>query len=297
MLIRSRAALGPVLWQQCVCRNASLAFPQRRTVSTVTLGTAYELHVMSQLPRLLPGQLELRRVGGAGDRGIDLRGWWYLPADDASGHSDKSRRRGQESLIEPESKLGRRRLRVIVQCKATSATGSQKKLGPQVLREVEGVLARNQRYNSTESDEDGTTGELPHHEAEDRQEEALVALICSSSGFSKQTNQQTNALMGPHIILMHLPLPEGWSPECLTAVSTVSAPSAPSTNLRSSSQTKTRQGSIAKALVPAAESPLSVMLTPGLTSRTGPFRGKLQVQWTRSASAGPDGRPTITWAM
>jgi hypothetical protein len=61
--------------------------------------------------------MEMTQVGGAGDGGVDLRGWWTIP-----------RTAGSESTS--------RRLRVLGQCKA-----ERKALGPRIVRELEGVMA------------------------------------------------------------------------------------------------------------------------------------------------------------
>jgi len=46
--------------------------------STTAIGRAFENHSMKFLNHHL--NMCVRRVGGAGDEGIDLRGWWYVPA-------------------------------------------------------------------------------------------------------------------------------------------------------------------------------------------------------------------------
>ncbi|KAI0635290.1 hypothetical protein C8Q77DRAFT_1054262 [Trametes polyzona] len=58
--------------------------------------------------------MSLRRVGGKGDGGVDLQGWWWLPAE---------------------------RLRVVAQCKA-----EEKKVGPRYIREFEGTVLRHSAY-------------------------------------------------------------------------------------------------------------------------------------------------------
>jgi hypothetical protein len=62
--------------------------------------------------------MSLTQVGGAGDGGVDLRGWWTIP------------KLGSTSMSEG------RRLRVLGQCKA-----ERKALGPRIVRELEGVMA------------------------------------------------------------------------------------------------------------------------------------------------------------
>jgi hypothetical protein len=45
--------------------------------STYAIGTAFEKHAMKFLNHHL--HMCVRRVGGSGDGGIDLRGWWFVP--------------------------------------------------------------------------------------------------------------------------------------------------------------------------------------------------------------------------
>jgi hypothetical protein len=75
--------------------------------------------------------MSLTQVGGAGDGGVDLRGWWTIPASSSS--SPSSPRSG--SAIGTTG-TGVRRLRVLGQCKA-----ERKALGPRTVRELEGVMA------------------------------------------------------------------------------------------------------------------------------------------------------------
>ncbi|KDN45583.1 hypothetical protein K437DRAFT_218340, partial [Tilletiaria anomala UBC 951] len=62
--------------------------------------------------------MNLVRSGGAGDKGIDLKGWWKLPSRESSSAQAEN-------------------VRVLVQCKAEA-----KKLGPRTLRELEGSMHR-----------------------------------------------------------------------------------------------------------------------------------------------------------
>lgn len=74
--------------------------------------------------------MELTQVGGAGDGGVDLRGYWSVP----SGSEFTTRK---ESEIESGRRLDKiRKLRVLGQCKA-----ERKALGPRAVRELEGVMA------------------------------------------------------------------------------------------------------------------------------------------------------------
>ncbi|KAJ8330074.1 hypothetical protein QVD99_003185 [Batrachochytrium dendrobatidis] len=81
-------------------------------ISMLHLGTHYELQSMRTLETL---GIQLRRVGGSNDRGIDLRGQWIFPTSTASD--------------------SHRTIPVIVQCKA-----EKKPLGPSKVRELQGTL-------------------------------------------------------------------------------------------------------------------------------------------------------------
>ncbi|KAJ5826287.1 hypothetical protein N7474_003425 [Penicillium riverlandense] len=83
-----------------------ISLPQ---TSTVYVGTHYEYTVLHKLRQCA---LNLHRVGGRDDAGIDLVGTWHLP--------------------ERERELA---LRVVVQCKSLKT-----KLGPNLVRELEGAL-------------------------------------------------------------------------------------------------------------------------------------------------------------
>ncbi|KAL4910067.1 hypothetical protein BDW74DRAFT_144377 [Aspergillus multicolor] len=80
--------------------------------TTTYQGTIYEYIVQSHLRA---SAFNLHRVGGKSDLGIDLTGTWHV---------------GANPVTDPP-------VRVIVQCKATKA-----KIGPHVVRELEGVTAR-----------------------------------------------------------------------------------------------------------------------------------------------------------
>ncbi|PLB55761.1 hypothetical protein P170DRAFT_433252 [Aspergillus steynii IBT 23096] len=79
------------------------------STATIYIGTHYEYTVQHTLRN---SSFHLHRTGGRSDSGIDLLGTWHLP-----GHEHP--------------------LRVIVQCKALKT-----KLGPNLVRELEGTLRR-----------------------------------------------------------------------------------------------------------------------------------------------------------
>ncbi|KAJ5496020.1 hypothetical protein N7539_001136 [Penicillium diatomitis] len=79
------------------------------STSTVYVGTHYEYSVLQSLRKYA---FALHRIGGRDDAGIDLVGTWHLP-----------------------EREGQRALRVLTQCKALKT-----KLGPNIVRELEGAL-------------------------------------------------------------------------------------------------------------------------------------------------------------
>ena len=89
------------------------------TGTTTYVGTAYEYVVAASLRRL---GLDLRRVGGRSDCGIDLLGTWTLPSPSASPSSP------------PPPPL-----RILLQCKAAGSRSSR--VGPHYIRELEGAFA------------------------------------------------------------------------------------------------------------------------------------------------------------
>jgi hypothetical protein len=151
----------------------------RSALSTVHRGVAFEERSRKLLRDNL--SMSLRRVGGKSDGGIDLQGWWWLPA------------LTQSSSAQARSILGyggpRHRLRVLAQCKA-----EKKRLGPNYVREMEGVIHR-QLSNAQQT---AMPQVHPHHIC------PTVALIISESTFTKAT--LLHALSSPiPMFLLHFP--------------------------------------------------------------------------------------------
>ena len=144
----------------------------RQETSTVHKGTQFEHRSRALLQSQL--SMSLRRVGGRGDGGIDLQGWWWLPDDNQNPE-------GQARILD-DSGLQRKRLRVLAQCKA-----ERKKLGPNYVREMEGVLHRHIF----------STGK-PSAEAQ------VVALVVSESSFTKAAVLRALSSSVP-FLLVHLP--------------------------------------------------------------------------------------------
>lgn len=133
-------------------------------LATVHRGVAFEKKCLRILSDNL--SMSLRRVGGKSDGGIDLIGWWWIP------------------LAGLDNTTPRTRLRVLAQCKA-----EKKKIGPNYVREMEGVLHRH----------------LPRYQqSQDSLQEPLVALLLSESPFTKATILR--ALSSPvPFFLLHIP--------------------------------------------------------------------------------------------
>lgn len=118
--------------------------------TTHAIGLAFERHAQRFLNHDL--RMALTRVGGSGDGGVDLRGYWWLPKPKALRRSSSSsslssldRLGGVQRATRPvqppgllkDGSPGRRiaPLRVLAQCKA-----EKKAQGARVVREMEGVL-------------------------------------------------------------------------------------------------------------------------------------------------------------
>ncbi len=159
--------------------------PPNALLSTVHRGTHFENRSISLLKQHL--SMSLRRVGGKGDGGIDMVGWWWVPCVE----SDSSSHR-------------RRRIRVIAQCKA-----EKKKVGPKYIRELEGVLHRFHIPTDLEESidlEHANSQELVHansHTPSPRHISSL-GLFISESPFTKATVLRAQSSPIP-LLLLHLP--------------------------------------------------------------------------------------------
>lgn len=131
--------------------------------------------------------MSLTRVGGKGDGGIDMLGWWWIPAipDDA---------------LSPQR---RRRVRIIAQCKA-----EKKKMGPKYVRELEGVLHRYCASSPLQEIDDSV--HLEDHPAGGSDTASQVrhipsvGLLISESTFTKATVLHAQSSSIP-LLLLHLP--------------------------------------------------------------------------------------------
>ncbi|SPO43197.1 uncharacterized protein PSANT_00881 [Moesziomyces antarcticus] len=126
--------------------------------------------------------MELTRTGGAGDRGVDLRGWW-------------------EPKTVPDQPASKR-IRVLAQCKCQDEGG--KKMGPVLVREVEGVVFRaaspSPPASPTATGNADSTDEVDLASDHDA---PVAGIILSSSGFTKQALLQVRSSSVP-LAAMHV---------------------------------------------------------------------------------------------
>ncbi|KAJ9108486.1 hypothetical protein QFC20_003392 [Naganishia adeliensis] len=148
-----------------------------RKLPTTILGNGYELHCLRLLQEQM--RMSLTRVGGKGDGGIDLRGWWNMPP------------KQEDSPSHATSEQAQQRIRVLAQCKAEKL-----RPGPKLIREMEGVARREHdlsREATSESSLHGTPAS-----------ESIVTLLCSRSGFSPAAVVEANRSRIP-MLLLHIP--------------------------------------------------------------------------------------------
>lgn len=112
------------------------------SISTVYTGTSYEYLTQSTLR---PYGFQLFRVGGRGDRGVDLVGVWRIPKVARSGEWKERERVVSETRdgdgnekAEIEVEVETEVLKVLVQCKRL--VGRHAKIGPNLIRELDGAV-------------------------------------------------------------------------------------------------------------------------------------------------------------
>ncbi|KAG8681509.1 hypothetical protein FRC09_017430, partial [Ceratobasidium sp. 395] len=161
-------------------------------------GKAFE----ERCTKLLGSKLSmtLTNVGGRGDGGVDIQGWWWLPR------------------LSPESSSERRRIRTIIQCKAFD-----KKLGPVHVRELEGAALLEYHTSSAVLQPDTATSkaaseiDVSSDTPTTETNSELVAILMSLSGFSRMAIRRTMASPIP-FLLLHLPPASNDEPDTLASI-------------------------------------------------------------------------------
>ncbi|KAE8228884.1 hypothetical protein CF326_g6165 [Tilletia indica] len=132
---------------------------------------------------------QLERTGGAGDRGVDLTGWWYPPPPPPPPSTSRSAG-------------NRARVRVLVQCKYQASAP----LGPVHMRELEGTMYRKgfeARMLGNEDDDNRDSQEIRRDEGKIYRV-PLLGILTSSTGFSSACARYSLASPFP-LLLLHIP--------------------------------------------------------------------------------------------
>ena len=208
--------------------------------------------------------MSLSRIGGPSDGGIDLQGWWWLPPLQglpvSEEHSVDSIPIKVTDLGRSIADAGRRRLRVLAQCKAES-----KPLGPHYIREMEGVLYGYLVSLSQRSSCRGVvldTGTIGISTFQPSQLYPTIGMVVSQSAFTKSSINRVMASSVP-FLLMHLPPLD-----------------------------ETERSAEERADMYAA----SLQWNPALGSEGGLLGGNLEIRWERESTGEAErGRPVMYW--
>ncbi|EPQ31986.1 uncharacterized protein PFL1_00184 [Pseudozyma flocculosa PF-1] len=224
--------------------------------SSVARGTDFENLCIEVLARVFG--MELERCGGAGDKGIDLKGWWRIPRPPVPNATTGS------AGTEDSTSEGGARIRVVAQCKCQDVGG--KKMGPVLVREVEGVLHRAHSSSRTASPSSSTPSEGSDDDSASTS--PVVGIILSSSGFSKQALMQARSSAFP-MMLLH-----------------VEQQAEPAGS--SSGQQPPAMG--AKSLLERCQ---AIVWNEGVAGPRGLLAGRMDLRWKRSLVAGRADRPVL----
>jgi len=232
--------------------------------------------------------MTLKRIGGKDDGGIDFFGWWWLPHESLSSSSSPNEETCRHHR--PSAVLRRRRIRVIGQCKA-----EKKKIGPNYIRELEGVLYRflTQKFDNDDDhpypllDEgDDEMSARPYSEFIASSENPslssspAIALLVSQSAFTKSTVLRANSSPIP-FCLLHLPPVEPARVE--ENVMDVSEQQ-PSDNSGEPTPSSSSSGNLLG----------SVWCNPALCGARGLLKGRMEVRWERHLE-NVGARPALWW--
>ncbi|KAK5489735.1 hypothetical protein LTR55_004254 [Exophiala xenobiotica] len=103
--------------------------------STVYTGTLYEYSTSTTLRTY---GFDLHRVGGRGDRGVDLIGLWHIPRLASRTGSSTGEWKEHTNPSTGETTVETDTFRVLVQCKRL--VGKHAKIGPNLVRELDGAV-------------------------------------------------------------------------------------------------------------------------------------------------------------
>ncbi|TCD64090.1 hypothetical protein EIP91_004562 [Steccherinum ochraceum] len=224
----------------------------RGSLSAVHRGLAFEKRSLRLLQSCL--SMSLHHVGGKSDGGVDLQGWWWVPTSASISSSKAIGGHGEE---EGGWSLPRRRIRVFAQCKA-----EKKKLGPNYVRELEGVLYRHRhRSQPVPTPSDATTSSSAHVQGF---EIPIVGVLISQSPFTKSAVLHATSSVMPFLLLHIPPHPSG------------------------DHEHEQEQEAAQDAEVG------SMVFNQALASRSGPLGGEVEARWEWSAET-RQGRPGLWW--
>ncbi|PWN50021.1 hypothetical protein IE53DRAFT_387699 [Violaceomyces palustris] len=252
--------------------------------------------------------MELERVGGAGDKGIDLKGWWDLTSLLlAQAEPQASQRVSSGGGGGGAAAGGPKRLRVIAQCKCLDPS---RKLGPSVVREIEGVLHRaltvpsgglsnRSSSPSPSSPQSSPSSDDQHPVAGSERGQnvvggepggggmGLVGALLSSSGFSKQATLQARSSSFPLLLIHIQSLPEAYIMDHLEMVDKASnyqATSPPPPREKRTTPTspsKSTKSNRLEEMVKDGDRFLSVIWNDALASTRGPLQGRMEFRFQR----------------
>jgi len=229
--------------------------------SAIKIGTDFENRARRFLKDTF--SMSLGRIGGPSDGGIDLQGWWWLPPLQglpvSKDHSAASAMKPIEvtELGRSIADAGRRRVRVLAQCKAES-----KPLGPHYIREMEGVLYGHivslaQRFKRHGVVLEGSAINISSSKSS--QLYPTIGMVVSQSAFTKSSIHRAMASSVP-LLLIHLPRLE---------------------------ETRDEQAEMHAA---------SLQWNPALGSEDGLLGGNLEIRWERESTGEAEGgRPFLYW--
>jgi Protein of unknown function (DUF2034) len=224
--------------------------------TTTEVGTSFELRSLKLLQDNF--SMTLDRVAGPGDGGVDLVGWWWLPRLPGLPGTITQIASDRDGVPQLQS-----RIRVLAQCKA-----EKNKMGPNYVREMEGVLHRvlhsHSNVPSTESSgfDVSNTPEATVADSSSLRPIPAIAMIISQSRFTN--GAVTRAMSSPiPFILLHLPL-----------------------------EAKTEEAAEEGEETDKAEDSPSLQWNPALGSEKGLLGGFLEVRWQREAGGS---YPRLWW--